>query len=123
MNRPPGDVVSVPGACPTAEEQQARYYRALLDRRRAELDAEIADLCAGLAQLQQSGDAPGSRQTRRVLRAKQREQFEIECLRDALNRRFFVGVPTGRAVWPHCFDIEITPEANGGCSTFPTSTR
>jgi hypothetical protein len=49
---------------------------------------------------------------RRLIGQKRREQFELDCLLQALNDRFFPALAT-RSNAVRCFDIEITP--HGRC--------
>jgi hypothetical protein len=87
--------------------RQAEYYKTVLDEQRARLDGEIADHYVALGESQQSGHSRGTRRVSQTIREKQREQFELECLREALKQRFFPTLAT--PVTPvRCFDIEIS---------------
>jgi hypothetical protein len=87
-----------------AETRQAQYFKAVLKERRAEVDDEIADHAAALTNCQ------GKQQMRRLqqmIGEKRREQFELDCLLEALGDRFFPTRPT-RAKSIRSFDVEIT---------------
>ena len=86
-----------------AEMRQAEYYRAMLGERRAQGDDEIADQSAALA----DPDVRGMRRLVETIADKRKEQFELDCLLTALERRFF----PRRAKPPkpvRCFDIEVS---------------
>ena len=97
-----GDVVRVVWP---AEMRQGEYYKSVLDE-------QLAEQCVALAKHQQSGDSHGVRRLRQVIGQKRREQFELDCLLQALNDRFFPALAT-RSNAVRCFDIEITP--HGRC--------
>ena len=89
-----------------ADMRQAEYYMALLDQQRAQVDEDIADRYMALAKSHANGDLRGMRQVRKVIRQIQREQFALDCLREALEHRFFPAL-AAHASPAHCFDIEI----------------
>jgi hypothetical protein len=87
-----------------AEMRQAEYYRAVLGERRAQVEDEIADQSAALAECR---DARGMPRLVERIADKRKEQFELNCLLRALEHRFF----PRRAAPPkpvRCFDIEIS---------------
>jgi sRNA-binding protein len=87
-----------------AEMRQAEYYRAMLGERRARVEDEIADQSAALAE---RPDVRGMRHLVETIADKRKEQFELDCLLTALERRFF----PRRAKPPkpvRCYDIEVT---------------
>src|ERR1700757_4738480 len=101
MNR--GDGGQVVALVQPAEMRQAEYYRAMLGERRAQGDDEIADQSAALA----DPDVRGMRRLVETIADKRKEQFELDCLLTALERRFF----PRRAKPPkpvRCFDIEVS---------------
>jgi hypothetical protein len=84
--------------------RQAEYYRAVLSERRAEVEDEIADHSAALAERR---DARGMPRLVERIAHNRKEQFELDRLLSALERRFF----PRRATPPKpvcCFDIEIS---------------
>jgi hypothetical protein len=89
-----------------ADVRQAEYYKTLLDQQRAQVDEDIADRYLAFAKSQANGDLKGMRQVRKMIRQIQREQFVLDCLREALENRFF---PTlaAHASPAQCFDVEI----------------
>jgi len=89
-----------------ADMRQAEYYMALLDQQRAQVGEDIADRYMALAKSQANGDLRRMRQVRKMIRQIQREQFVVDCLREALEHRFF---PTlaAHASSTHCFDVEV----------------
>ena len=92
-----------------AEMRQAEYYRAVLRERRAQVEDAIADQSAALAECR---DVRGMRRLVERIAEKRKEQFELDCLLRALERRFF----PRRAKPPkpvRCFDIEIS--RRGSC--------
>ena len=86
--------------------RQAQYYKTVLNEQRAHVDGEIADHYVALAKSQESGDLREMRRVTQTIQKKQREQFELDCLREALEHRFFPTLAT-RATPVRCFDIEI----------------
>lgn len=89
-----------------ADSRQAMYYRAVLDEQQAQVDDEIANQYEALAKFRDGGDMPRMRRAILTIREKQKEQFELDCLREALQRRFFPALAT--QVRPvRCFDIDI----------------
>jgi hypothetical protein len=83
--------------------RQAEYYRAVLGERRTQIVDEIADQSAALAE---RPDVRGMRHLVETIADRRKEQFELDCLLRALERRFF----PGRAKPPkpvRCFDIEV----------------
>jgi hypothetical protein len=89
-----------------ADMRQAEYYKTLLDQQRGQVDEDIAHRYTVLATSQANADLRGMRQVRKMIRQMQGEQFELDCLRAALEHRFFpaLAAPTSPA---HCFDVEI----------------
>jgi hypothetical protein len=90
-----------------ADTRQAEYYKTLLDEQRAQVDEDIADRYMKLAKCQANGDLRGMRQVRKMIRQMQTEQYAVDCLREALEHRFFP-TPAAHASPVHCFDVEIT---------------
>jgi hypothetical protein len=95
-----------------ADMRQAEYYKTLLDQQRGQVDEDIADRYMALAKTHANGDLRGMRQVRKMIRQIQREQFALDCLRTALEDRFF---PTlaARASPAHRFDVEIARHRSG----------
>ena len=93
-----------------AEMRQAEYYRTMLDEHRARLDEELAHHCVALAKHQENGDSQPMRRLRQVIGHKRREQFELDCLLQALNDKFFPSRATQTRPVRY-FAIEITPQA------------
>jgi hypothetical protein len=92
--------------------RQAEYYKTVLDEHLARLDEDLTDHCVALAQHQESGQSHAVRRLRQMIREKRREQFELDCLLQALNHRFFPSLAT-RSRPLRRFDIDITP--HGRC--------
>lgn len=79
----------------------------MLGERRARVDAELAELHLALKSCKEFGDLPGIRSASRTIRQQPREQFELHCMYEALQQRFFAA----RVTQPkplRCFDIDIT---------------
>ncbi|CRZ16823.1 hypothetical protein [Mycolicibacterium neworleansense] len=94
------------------EVRQARYYRGLLKAQRAEIDADLARDCELL--VRHSADDRNRRRMPRLheaVRLKRREQYQIDCLLESLNRRFFR--PQPMPLPDHRFAIEIQPRRHG----------
>jgi hypothetical protein len=89
-----------------AELQQARYFKVLLAEQRADVEDQIAGTRVALAKHQVSGDKRASQNLRQLIGAQRREEFELDCLIDAIQQRFF---PKAQATTtpPSCFDVEI----------------
>jgi hypothetical protein len=87
-----------------AEMRQAEYYRAVLEEWRGQVDDEIADHSAALAECH---DVRGTRRVLESIAHKRMEQFELDCMLRALEDRFF-GRRARSARPAHCFDIEIS---------------
>jgi hypothetical protein len=96
---------------PIGELRQAEYYRALLDQQRGRLEEKIADHVIALQTCQDNGEVREIRRLRQRVAEKRREQFEVDCLRQALQRRFFPSQATrvGPARW---FDIDIARDGS-----------
>ena len=92
---------------PIGELRQAEYYRALFDQQRGRLEEEIADHAIALQICQDNGEVREIGRLRLRTAEKRREQFELDCLRQALQRRFFPSQAT-RARPARWFDIDIT---------------
>ena len=93
-----------------AEMQQAESYKAILHQRQSHLDDELAAYCVALAKLQDSGASNERRRLHQLIGKKRREEFELDCLLQALDQRFFSS-PAMRTRPVRCFDIEIAPES------------
>lgn len=105
-----------------AELRQATYYKALLAEERAHVRDEIAGRRVALDKHQGRGDKRATRNLKQVIGEKRREEFELDCLLEAIQQRFFP-----RAATPitstSCFDVELrylagwwqirVPELNG----------
>ncbi|TMS52401.1 hypothetical protein [Mycobacterium sp. DBP42] len=94
------------------ELRQARYYRGLLESQRAEIEVELARDCALLAR--HLADGRSRRRMPRLresVRRKRREQYQIECLLESLNMRFFQ--PRPMPLPDHRFTVEIEPTRHG----------
>ena len=96
---------------PVGELRQAEYYRALLDQQRGRLEEEIADHAIALQTCQDNGEVRKIRRLRQGIAEKRWEQFEVDCLRQALQRRFFPSQAT-RARPARWFDIDITRDGS-----------
>lgn len=96
-----------------AETRQARYFKAVLDDRRAKIVEEIAEDSAAVKQCDETGDLRAVRRMRRRLAQKRRQQFELDRLHEALQQRFFSdGEPTlAKAI--RCFDVVIARKGSG----------
>jgi hypothetical protein len=87
------------------ELQQARYYQAVLDEQRAAISDEVGQLCSALV----SCGRREARQLREAVRQKRREQFDLDCMLDSLNSRFFPG-SVAQLTSQRCFDIALTQQ-------------
>jgi hypothetical protein len=92
-----------------ADKHQARYYKAVLDEQRAAVAAQIAELTAALSQCEESRDRRGMRQLEQRIAEKQDEEYDLDCLRDAVDRRFFPWLAVRPA---QRFDIEVNRRGN-----------
>jgi hypothetical protein len=92
----------VPFARP-AEIGQAEYFRAVLDEHWVQVGDEIAAHYLALANCESKREV---HKLQLLIGHKRREQFELDCLREALEHRFFPTRPT-RAGSVRCFDIDI----------------
>src|ERR1700739_4202439 len=90
-----------------AEKRQAEYFRALLKQQWAEVVEQIAMDHAALVRYHDGGNQ-ARRVFRRIARAR-REQFELERLRDQLERRFFrsAATPGSKAAPGRCFEVSV----------------
>jgi hypothetical protein len=113
MNR--GDGGQVVAFVQPAEMRQAEYYRAVLAERRAQVEDELADQSAALAE---RPDVRGMRRLVETIADKRKEQFELDCLLRALERRFFPrrAKPTNPV---RCFDIEVSRRGSWWKVTIP----
>jgi hypothetical protein len=95
-----------------AELRQAKYFTALLADERANVRDEIAGRRVALAKHQGSANKRATQQLRQVIGEKRREEFELDCLLEAIQQRFFprVATPSTSAT---CFDVEL--EYVDGC--------
>lgn len=94
------------------ELRQARYYRGLLESQRAEVDEELARDCALLVRnLADDRNRRRMPRLREAIRRKRREQYQIDCLLESLNMRFFRPRPI--PLPDHRFTIEIEPTRHG----------
>ncbi|NOR00337.1 hypothetical protein HGK72_09725 [Mycolicibacterium fortuitum] len=94
------------------ELRQARYYRGLLESQRAEVEEELARDCELL--VRHAADDRNRRRTprlREAIRRKRREQYQIDCLLESLNMRFFR--PRPMPLPDHRFTIEVEPTRHG----------
>lgn len=90
-----------------AERRQARYFKAVLAEQRAQLRDELASQCSALAKLQGSNAKGATRKLTHTIGEKRRQEYELDCLIEALQRRFFSAAATPRKP-ARCFDVEIT---------------
>ena len=72
-----------------AELRQARYYKVVLAERRAQLRDEISEYQSALANRQAGRREWATRRLRQMIRDKRKEEFQLDCLLDALQHRFF----------------------------------
>lgn len=94
------------------ELRQARYYRGVLEAQRAEVDEELARDCELLARhLAEDRNRRRMPRLREAIRRKRREQYQIDCLLEALNMRFFQ--PRPMPLPDHRFSIAIEPTRHG----------
>lgn len=94
-----------------ADRRQAAYYRAEVEDRLALVGDEIAAYYGALAASQAKRDVRGVQRIGQVIRFKQKEQFELHRLREALGNRFFPALASA-AVPVRCFDVEITRDGS-----------
>lgn len=89
-----------------AELRQAKYFTALLADERANVRDEIAGRRVALAKQKGSANKRATQQLRQVIGEKRREEFELDCLLEAIQQRFFprVATPGPSAT---CFDVEL----------------
>lgn len=94
------------------ELRQARYYRGLLEAQRAEVDEELAGDCKLLARhLADDRNRRRMPRLREAIRRKRREQYQIDCLLEALNMRFFQ--PRPMPLPDYRFTIQVEPTRHG----------
>ena len=105
MSRADRQIVAPSGTPGAADVRQAHYFLQVLRQQRAETDDELADLYAALAELQENGDEPATSECRRAIRARQREQSELDFLLAALDYRF--GVRRGGNAQAYCYGITV----------------
>jgi hypothetical protein len=89
-----------------AELRQAEYYTTLLADERASVRDEIAGRRVALAKYHGSATTRATQQLRQVIGEKRREEFELDCLLEAIQQRFFPRAATPRTS-PSCFDVEL----------------
>lgn len=107
MNR--GTAAHVVALAPIGELRQAEYYRCLLTEQRDRLEQEIADHVTALESCRVNHRL---QELQQKIAGKRREQFELDCLREALQRRFFPSRATP-ARRMRCFDIDVTRHGSG----------
>lgn len=94
------------------ELRQARYYRGLLEAQRAEVEEELARDCELLVRhLADDRNRRRMPRLREAIRRKRREQYQIDCLLESLNMRFFR--PRPMPLPDHRFTIEVEPSRHG----------
>lgn len=86
MNRRPVDMHK-PAAAEAADRRQAEYYHCLLAELRAEVDRTIVNHLTAMAEHESRGKA-GPRDLGHLVRRAERERQAIDCMIDALDRRF-----------------------------------
>jgi hypothetical protein len=89
-----------------AELRQAKYFTALLVEKRANVRDEIAGRRVALAKHQGSANKRATQHLRQVIGEKRREEFELDCLLEAIQQRFFPRVETP-STSATCFDVEL----------------
>jgi hypothetical protein len=89
-----------------AELRQAKYFTALLADERATVRDEIAGRRVALAKHQGSANKRATQQLRQVIGEKRREEFELDCLLEAIQLRFFPRVATP-STSASCYDVEL----------------
>ena len=89
-----------------AELRQAKYYTALLADERASVRNEIAGRRVALAKYQGGATTRATQQLRQVIGEKRREEFELDCLLEAIQQRFFPRAATP-STSSRCFDVEL----------------
>jgi hypothetical protein len=90
-----------------AELRQAKYYTALLADERASVRDEIAGRRVALAKHDGSATTRTTQQLRQLIGEKRRVEFELDCLLEAIQQRFFPRAAAPRSSLS-CFDVEIT---------------
>ncbi|MEV0669204.1 hypothetical protein [Mycobacterium sp. NPDC050441] len=94
------------------ELQQARYYRGLLEAQRAVVEEELARDCALLVRhMAKDRNRRRMPRIREAIRRGRREEYQIDCLLESLNVRFFW--PRPRSLPDRRFAIEIEPSRQG----------
>jgi hypothetical protein len=101
------ETANVAACSAAAEMRQVEYFKAILDEQHAQIVREIVDDSAALAQRQDTDDMRGVRRLRRSLAHKHREEFELDRLREGLQRRFTAEIPK-QAKAIRYFEIVIT---------------
>lgn len=77
------------------ELQQALYYRALLEDQQEAVDVELARDCYLLRRhLGAVGDRRRMPRIREAIKQKRRQEYQIHCLLESLNSRFFLSPPS-----------------------------
>jgi hypothetical protein len=89
-----------------AELRQAKYFTTLLADERANVRDEIAGRRVALAKHQGNQNKRATQQLRQVIGEKRREEFELDCLLEAIQQRFFPRVATA-STSATCFDVEL----------------
>jgi hypothetical protein len=90
-----------------AERRQARYYKTVLYEERAQVQDELASQCSRLVKLKGSNAKGSIRHLSQRIGDKRREEYELDCLIEALLQRFFPAAATPRKP-AGCFDVEVT---------------
>ena len=90
-----------------AELRQARYFKTLLHAQRAQVQDELAWHCSRLVGLKGSNARGCMRHLTQQITEKRREEYELDCLIEALRQRFFPSAATPRKP-ARCFDVEVT---------------
>jgi hypothetical protein len=103
-----------------AELRQVRYFKTVLYEERAQVQDELASHCLRLVKLKGRNAKGSIRDRTQQIADKRREEYELDCLIEALRQRFFqaAATPPKRA---RCFDVEISYRRARGRSAFPTS--
>jgi hypothetical protein len=101
-----------PLAAVDPDMQQAMYFKALLDERHAQILHEIWDKTTALAQSRAGNGTSAMRRLRQGLAAAQREQADLDRLRNSLRVHLTADVPeTAEVIRP--FDIVIARRRPG----------
>jgi hypothetical protein len=114
----PSAAIEVATRSSIADTQQAKYFRALLDKRHSQIFREICNGTAALARSQASDDMSAMRRLRQDLAATYREQVDLERVRDSLRVRLAADVAEIARVI-RLFEIVMTRRRAGWQTEMP----